>query len=305
MLAWHVGRRAQLLNIPKSYAVDVQKLLIEAETHLIGDHTFIRLRVEPPEAKVSRQGAAWKSPREIWTKRDKSTVALSAEGYETKVLQWEHALGIKHEKLVSLTKLKSDIKPAKLVIKGSPKGAQVHINGKPTCILPACVVTLKPGRFRIRVASTGHVEHQSVVSLRAGEVTNHNVTLAATVKQSPVPTVTKAPPKPKFGTAKWAVLGSGIALVAAGGGLFGYAANVVDDAETLHASDLRKYSDQQDELQSKLNGAQISAWVLTGLGVASLCTSVALFTLDKAPATTAVAPMLVPGGAGLSASVAF
>lgn len=193
------------------------------------------------------------------------------------------------------------LKKGRLRLNGLPAGAQVWIDGALAGSAPLVSPELPVGAHDVRVEADGYHGYRTAVAVRGNADNDVYVTLRPR-------RVSRAAPW------QWVTLGTGTALVLAGGVLLGLAADERDEIRETpgYASDGVVQMTPR-RAQALLDSAEVKDWaggVCTGVGGAVLITSVVLFALDAtvwaeraAPATPAA--QALPGGALLSVQGGF
>jgi hypothetical protein len=112
-------------------------------------------------------------------------------------------------------------------------------------------------------------------------------------------------------TVEWSLLGSGLALLAAGGACLGAAVDAASDAEqAARPSSAQPFEQRRaayDDAADKARALEVSGWVLGGAGAAALLSGAALWLFSEpgAPPSPSASVSVLPGGAHLQYEVRF
>ena len=100
--AWAQTERAEALGIPPKHHKTVFALREKVGEALFKSQAWIRLKVTPPQAEVTRNGLPWSSPHQMWTDDARSHLKIRAEGFASVDLVWKHPPGRRHENTIRL-----------------------------------------------------------------------------------------------------------------------------------------------------------------------------------------------------------
>ncbi len=124
-------------------------------------------------------------------------------------------------------------------------------------------------------------------------------------KSAPVATAVQAEPK-ESNTYPWVLLGSGVALLAAGGGWLGYTQGKSADVESAYIAGQYDYKGGTTKLlddRSTVHSNQAMAWTTIGIGAAAALGGGLWLFWPSSPARVAVLPY--PTGPGATLSLRF
>lgn len=291
--AWQAARAAFDYGVPEEHRAEVTRVEADAEERLLKQHARLELTVEPKDADVRLDGEPWPAPRVRMLGRVRSTVVVSRAGHVAQTLVLEHPIGARIARTVTLSPVPSE---GALLVRGSPVGATVTVGGAPIGRLPeARQGSLRPGAFTVRVEAPGHATHEERVEVRPGATATCTVALRA------LPAVAVTPLSPSLVGWKWAATGAGALLLAVGGGLFGHAARLANDADAL-SPNAPGYDGDYDRARSRFDATIASAATLVALGSAAAVAAIVLHALDGKRGTAhrvdaVIDAVIGPGGA--------
>jgi hypothetical protein len=223
----------------------------------------------------------------------------------------------------------------KLIVKGERKATQVFLNGELSGKVPF-ERKLKPGTYQLMVGPPGEKPWKTTVEIRLGEDVVQEPDIARVVVAKPVEPVVppvKPPVKPQPDRkptatvtqaaeggdsggpawAQWTLIGSGVALLAAGGYLTYSAMSEEEDIYNkyvdLSVAENRNTNDDYDSaFDSDVAPLVTGSWILYGAGAAAALAGAAWMIWDAVQApggSTAMAPMLGPDVTGAFVDVRF
>jgi len=94
--AWEVWSRSERLGVPEGKEQLAAETRDDLSRHLLKKQAYLQLKVTPAGAVVKRNGALWKSPREVWTREESSFVTVEHVGYVSQSFSWNHKVGEEH-----------------------------------------------------------------------------------------------------------------------------------------------------------------------------------------------------------------
>jgi hypothetical protein len=287
---WHAIERATRYGIPAKRLESARKLMEKAESYLLNDHAFIELKVIPADAAVELNGKTWKAPQQRWVQEARSNVRVSKEGHAPYMGVFDHPIGQKNKLVVTLQKKGAG---NRLLIEGSPAGAEITLNGVMVGKLPQYDKRrLKPGKYRVHVEKAGYQSFDKTVTIRDDVTALLQVDL---VPNARIVTLQKVGGSGR--PVKWVTVGIGLALLGAGVGTHIAALDAASDANAN--ADVEPGEDAI-ERREKYNGAidrmsslRTTTYVLYGLSGAALTTGFIMFLVD---ADSPVMPTVISGG---------
>lgn len=209
------------------------------------------------------------------------------------------------EKLVELRAT-----PAVIVLRSTPAGAEVRIDGELSAASTPTEVEVPPGQHHVSLSATGHDAGSQTVMANPGERVEVEISLEALPEPDPVPAADIEVSASDFDTAAELDGGSSTAAIWVTGalGVVGLAAGGVFGTMALS-----KHGDFEDAPTAKAadEGERLALFADVGFGVGaiSLITcAVLLLTDDDGESDTAalrVTPVLSPTEAGVGASMRF
>ena len=216
--------------------------------------------------------------------------------------------------------LEKKLSKGRLILKVTPLGADVSIDGSQAGKAPFQALDLKPGTHRVRIMAAGYDEEERTVKVPGGGAVTVTVALRkiphslpsrfpgsdqakVEVSTLPVVAVGKEATEPSYSTWVWTALGVGAATVIGGSVALamgeadhqeitsadGYGSGDIVDMTQSEARDLDESGDMK-----KLTGG-----ILLGVGGAALATSLVLFLMEPAQSheqTVSVSASLIPHG---------
>ena len=299
-LAWRALGRCVDYGVPEKKQSKFDEFFGEVEGKLYEDHAYIVLEGVPSHAEVRINGAHWLPPYSKWVKRSFSLIQVNHGDFLAHKVNWHHLPGKRHHKSITMVS-KSAWGSAKIV--GTPKGATVMVAGTKIGALPSAQTELmEPGKYPVQVSlEPDWKPYQSTVTVKAGDVTRHEVTLEPTQSD-----FAKAIASPTLWG--WTAVGVGGASLITGIALLGHSASLQGQAEDLnagHSSGYLDYEKQYAELTEPIGGFTTGGWVLLGLGLALGGTGAALLVVFSDDEETSKSIEIMPGPTSLSARMRF
>lgn len=297
---------------------------------------FIRVAVAcgPPDSLVYfgklEQGKAYACPLAWWVKPGKMWVTLASKGYQTRSVELDvRKRGEQTAHNIRLTKVAPT--HGELVVDGKGRAIQVFLNGALEGTVPFRR-KLVPGDYELMVGKPGKMPWKKKVTIVAGKTQIERPPVA-----QPVPEIVKSEPKPttvpgeivsKPGKVergsrawKWALFGSGVAIVAGGGVMSVLAGNAYKNAEDKYLVPYYALStDQQnaeyygmrakfdDEVTTNVQPKLVSSYVMYGIGGAAAASGAALLLWDMLsdkPSSVSLVPTIGGNHAGFALSLDF
>ena len=291
--AWGTCERARALGVAESDRADLDAACGKAEAAVLKLGALVTLRVEPAEAAVRVEGAAWPGGRVLLT-RAASQVVVTCDGYRTLERLLEHPLGTAPTFELRLEALP---RSGAVSVTGTPVGAIVRLGGSQIGALPrAARADLPAGSYRIEVSHPGFVPTTTTVRIEAGKTAEVSVTLVAAT-----PVVTNRATGPSgLSIGAWTTLGLGAAAAGTGIALLVRAAGLASDGDALNEAPPPDFDARFSSARDDFDGSLTAGATLVGLGAAALVGGAVLWLLDDT-STTVVAP----GQGGLGAAVTF
>ncbi|MFT5430434.1 MAG: hypothetical protein ACI9OJ_001108, partial [Myxococcota bacterium] len=157
----------------------------------------------------------------------------AAAGFVSETLTWKHIVGRRHERNVAL----EVVRTGELQMTGSPARATVFIDGPRAGTLPLPARSVAPGKHHIRIVHKGFAPQMVEVAVSAAVVARVAVKLADEIRNIEPDDPPAA--STRYSTAGWITLGSGVALLATGGGLLGWFASIASDVDDLNSDPSR------------------------------------------------------------------
>ena len=303
----------------------VAEELRSTEQTLAKTHVKVAIACDPDGAKVylteEATGNSYGCPVTWWFKPGKHAIHVAKEGFEPKseeldVRKWGG-------EGVHTVKLKAKEQYGFLVVEGSRTGVLVSLGGEPAGSVPFRR-KLVAGTYDVMVEAPGETPWKKRVVVGPGRTAKEAPEIAqagtaGTPGGGSAPTVAKpGAVQPESRTWKWALLGGGIAAMAAGG-LFqylGYAreAELHDRypangslSEAEYQLNKEKYQDGFDQDVVPMRTMSYSLYAVGGVAAAAGAT---LLILDMTGAdgdksATSFEPMLISDGLGLSLEFGF
>ncbi|MFO0750962.1 MAG: PEGA domain-containing protein [Myxococcota bacterium] len=308
MAAWSAVQQASALGPPERYVGQVAELLSKVRARLFKDRAWLVLDVATPGATVTRNGARWAPPWDLWTTDSESRIEVSAPGYETFSATIAHRIGARTDQRIELTPVvvtpPVEHRKGRLVVRGTPLGARVSVDGVDVGALPLDPLELPLGTVAVRVSQPGFIAETGDVAISA----EREASLDFALRRVPAPASDLATPG-------WITFGGGLALAALGTGFYLWADATRDDLRALNAApadhgapDYTAYEKRYAATRSAFDDRLLAGQILLVAGGAAVVTGVTLVLLDgRAPepgdATIGVVPLA--GGAALVGGATF
>ena len=274
--AWEACGRATTYGLPERNQPALDQLVELVETELLTDHAHITLKVTPGDANVIRNGGLWTAPWSMWTRDGLSDLVVSHGQHGVKQQTWKHPPGKRYELAVSLVAAPPVAVPAPVA---APEPAPVA-EPEPT----------PQGDMMEEVTAEAPPAEEIQVSVDAGVSTTRESTGSS----------------PAMG---WIALGtSGAALAGAIVSLSRHSA-LAEEIEALNANpdlnDHAAYLADYDAKRAEADSAQTMGLVAAAVGTGLLAFGTWWLLEpgdggdDADEVEAALAPVLLPGGAGL------
>ncbi len=327
--AWHhLNLHTQSTGSPDPAAVESLAQLNKA---LPKNWEQVEITTNPPGANVyfgdSAAGTMYETPLMWWFKPGTHALHLVKATFEplTVTLKVEQPGGTR----VASFELTEDQRDGILQVKGPEGGAQVFIDGFLEGTIPFHR-KLKSGTYELMVGRPGLPVWKKQVVVAPGGTTVERPRLKAETDKSLLPSVTateaveRLPEKSITQTQKhsrkapawwkWAIAGSGIAMVGIGGALNSAAISRNDELQQQYpdgtywnrapAENPRKY---QDGYNGEVVPMATTAYILYGVGAAAAVTGTILLFIPEGESGggATVAPIVAPDTAGISFSLGF
>ena len=311
---WHLTQAWELSGGGKS-----KKLLTwvgEVETTMGDDHTKIHLEGEREGTAVlfpeDEHGYVYRTPLDWWFPHGEALLQVTAPNRESVA----RSFSVTEEPRTVNLVLPMPHGWGVLVLKGDPD-AEILVDGEVAGVGEAEVETAE-GTHIVEARKGGdQIWIGEVVVLSRKTVT----------KDVRAPVIPPPPPPPRVAPWKWALLAGGVAAAASGGVTWWLAGENLDDQRGAYqgwldttydlggavptGSEAAATKEWNDRVARKVTPAQISSYVLWGVGGAMVATSAILIGLDLAkdddadkPVMT-VQPWALPGGAGFATMFTF
>jgi hypothetical protein len=314
----------------------VMESLAQVEKSLSRKYARVDITSVPTGASFfpyGKGGDVFTTPVTWWFEAGSHTLGLVYEGYETS--QQTIVAGEPGSTVIESVLLHENKRDGVLQVKGPEVGAQVFIDGKLEGTVPF-QRKLQPGTYELMVGRPGLpvwkkqvtiapeavlVKRPRLPRLKQDAATGSlmpAVTDANAVERLPEVVVKPLPKKKGPPLWKWAVLGSGIAVLAVGGGLHGLAYSKHEDLKKKYPDGtyydrvlIEDEAHYQDGYKHEVVPLATAGYVLYGIGGAALATGTMLVLLhSKAAPTSAkssawLVPDAIPGGGGLSFGTTF
>lgn len=327
--AWHhLTKHTESTGSPDAGAVES---LAQLDKALPRNWTRVEVTTAPASATVfigeEAVGTGYATPLVWWFKPGSHRLHLVKPSFEpaTVTLNVEAAGG----QLIQSFALNEDQRDGILQVKGPEGGAQVFIDGLLEGTIPFHR-KLKAGKYELMVGRPGLPVWKKAVTVEPGATVVERPRLKTNEDNSLLPSVTDTkavetlpetavvvPGRPARKLPplwKWAVAGSGLAMVAIGGGLNTAAISRNGDLKKQYPDGTywkRAPADNPRRYQDAYNGEVVpmatTAYVLYGVGAAAAVTGTILLLVheDDAGGGATVAPMVAPDTAGISFSLGF
>lgn len=327
--AWHhLTRHTESTGSPDPAAVDSLAQLNKA---LPRNWSKIEVTTNPPGGTLyfgeKAEGTAYGTPLTWWFKPGSHSLHLLKPSFEPVTVSLR--VDQPGEVRVASFELTEDQRDGLLQVKGPEGGAQVFIDGLLEGTIPFHR-KIKAGTYELMVGRPGLPVWKKTVVVAPGgtaverprlkaETDNSllpSVTDTDTVERLPEKSITRTaePPGRKPAWWKWAIAGSGIAMVGIGGALNSAAISRNDELKQQYPDGTywnRAPAENPQKYQDGYNGEVVpmatTAYILYGVGAAAAVTgTVLLFIPEDSPGGGAtVAPIVSPDTAGISFSLGF
>lgn len=270
---------------------DAAELLEKIAAELGKTRARVALEVSPAHADVTLDGRslAIRAPQTAWIPAGRHAVVVSAPGFRTD----ESALVLEAGALVPL-KIRLEPAGGKLRVSADADDARVTIDDHPAVAAPAERI-VSPGKHVVQVEAGGRKTFRREIQVGPAETTVVHAEL---------------PPLETPGnwrkTAGWISIGTAGAAVAAGLTTWFLGRKEATAAGNLRPEDYDRYDAYKDAFNTRVERARsegIASYALWGIGAAAA--GVGLYFLLAPGGGPAVSVAPGPGGAGLSASVAW
>jgi len=189
-----------------------------------------------------------------------------------------------------------------VVIAARPTDARVKLHGR--SVPAGRTIGLSVGEHRVTVSADKHVDISAAFTIRAGIGQRLQYELPKKPEKPPEP---KPEPEPGPRVLPWALIGSGVALVIAGGGLNAWALSAAEDTArygvqmpTLSETERRS---RYDAAASDAEVGRALAGTLYALGTAAAIAGAVLFFVDDDEESTVKATPAVVGVDGAGAAL--
>ena len=300
-------------GVPDDRVEKVKGLQKKIELILLKTHAFIELVVEPSTAKVSLNGEKWAAPHKAWIKNEKSVFLVDGgTGWKPEEHEWEHAIGQKQKQIIRL--VKAEVLTGTIAVEGAPDGSTVLIDHHSVGVFPNVSPQAYPvGKHSVRVVLEGYKDFELTVEVKADEKKVINASMVAIISDTPVSTETNLSLTSNDSSGnwiEWTLVGSGVAMIAAGAGMFVWSNSVANEAKELNenATDFAAYNTQYQDLEKKHQTLSLSGWVLAGVGVAASITGGVLLWLSPElgeQGNARIEPFIGPGTGGVLTTISF
>lgn len=298
---------------------------------------FVRTAVacEPSDATVhlgkTTRAKKFPCPLAWWIKPGKLWVTVAAKGYETRTVELDvRKRGDQTAHNVRLSKVAAS--KGELVVDGKGRAIQVFLDGALEGTVPFRR-KLNPGDYELMVGKPGKMPWKKKITIVAGKTLVERPPLAQPVPEPTKvvePDPTKLPGKTITETEsverssrawKWALLGSGVAVVAGGGVMSYLAADAYNEAKTKYMvpynaltpaeKDVQYFgirADFEDDVAANVQPKLVSSYIMYGIGGAAAAAGVALLAWDvisEEPAAVSLVPTLDSNHGGFALSYSF
>jgi hypothetical protein len=311
--AWFATDRALRYGVPDDRVEKVKGLQKKIEIILLKTHAFIELTVEPSTAAISLNGEDWPAPHKAWVENEKSVFIVDGGiGWKLEKHEWEHAISQKQKQIIRL--VKAEILTGTIAVGGAPDGSTVFIDDQNIGVFPNLSPQDYPtGRHMVRVVLEGHKDFELSVDVKKNESTAVNASMVAIVanrSDSNETNLSLATTDSSGNWMEWTLVGSGVAVIAIGAGMFVWSQSVVDEANTLNdnPTNFPAYDAKYQDLEKKHQTLSLSGWVLTGVGVATAITGGVLLWLSPElgeEGNARIEPFVGPGTGGILTTISF
>ena len=127
--AWHASQRARRLGVPEEHLVTLEAIEERVTTELAVTHAWIEIRIEPPDARISRDGVPWPEAGGVWVPAGRDAkVEVSRKGYRPQRFELVAAAGTRVKRTVTLQALPTVAPPPEVAPFGAP---MVHATAAP------------------------------------------------------------------------------------------------------------------------------------------------------------------------------
>ena len=227
---------------------------------------------------------------ELWMPAGKHQIRVDSDGFQPFAGSVTLSVGTETALVVDLAPI---VKLGRISVGSNVVGATVFLDNRIMGITPLHLDGIAPGRGALRVQHDGYEIFKADIDVTGGGLTEVNATLIERVSVEPV-----GAGRSSWG---WAALGSGVALVAAGGLLHGFAVAAAEDAAALEPES-PSYDDDFRAAESRGQAMEVSAYV--GYGVGATALSLAIWLLvDPGNEETSQEVFIVPADIGGAAGL--
>jgi len=332
--AWHHLTWYLKNSKKKDVAAGEELQLLEKD---LTNDGFIRVAVacEPTDSIVYfgkiEQGKSYPCPLAWWVKPGKMWVTLASKGYETRSVELDvRKRGEQTAHNIRLTKIAPT--HGELVVDGKGRAIQVFLNGALEGTVPFRR-KLVPGEYELMVGKPGKMPWKKKITIVAGQAVIERPPIAqptpepaAAVEPEPtaIPVKSVATTKEDQGSSrawKWALFGSGVAIVAGGGVMSIMAGNAYKDAEDKYLAPYYALSSGEqkveyygmraqfeDEVTANVQPKLVSSYVMYGIGGAAAASGAALLLWDMLsdePSSVSLVPTIESNHSGFALSLSF
>ncbi|MEC9073266.1 MAG: hypothetical protein VX938_12830 [Myxococcota bacterium] len=288
--AWDACQRTQAYGLPERNLPTLNQLVEVVEGELLTEHAQITLDVTPQDANVIRNGALWQAPRTLWTKDALSDLVVSHAVHGVQQRSWPHPPGQRHTLSISLL-------PAP---EPSPTSQGEGAEAETVLTTPEEKRTAKTDAGP---EATGDDGEAVAGSITVTEPNEGQVSISASAQAPDGP--------PILG---WVGLGSGVAALITGVVSLKRHSDLATELQTLNETppaDYATYREQFGAKSRKASTARSLGFATATGGTLILSLGAYLLLTDsggdegQAESTSsaegaALAPMTLPGGAGLT-----
>ena len=299
---------------------------------------FVRIAIacEPAKSVIYlgkvEHGKPYDCPLAWWMTPGKTWVTVSSKGYQTKSAELDiRERGDDTAHHIRLTEIAP--RSGELVVDGKGRAIQVFLDGALEGSVPFRR-KLKPGDYELMVGKPGQMPWKKKVTIVAGVTLVERPPLAQPQPEPtkvvegdstsfPDKTIAETRPAIEKGSKawKWALLGSGVAMIGGGGVMSYLAAGAYDDARKEHmlpyyelsaAEQKLEYNgmraDFEDDVNANVQPKLVSSYVMYGIGGAAAAAGAALLAWDMVsddPSQVSLVPTLNGNHGGFALSLSF
>lgn len=309
---------AQEVTNPQKRRVIDQRIAVVTR-RLPLTHRRVEIISVPAGARIAIDGkpVATPTPLSVWLKLGQHRLTLTLPRHRPleRVLQVgpgpEMQLRLRLELGPRLRLTRKPTRPAKLLLTGVPKGAQIRIDDELYTRAPESPLVLKPGNHRVVISAIGYRRYDAFVWLEPGSTRRLHIAMPRIPQ---IRETSRSRLRARLRLAAFSLLGAGATLAAAGMGLHlqGWSVAVSANKRVKNATQEQLHSTAFQEAyyadRRRAKRYYLAAYVMYGVSGAALITGGLLLLFEpssESKTRLTVSPALGPGLAGVDLRFTF